>query len=232
MCLDVRKEVQAARRVSQTECDVDASPRTVQYTTLQVQAKCQLNAPYEYYSFGGSFPEDFLELILGFGWISVFGMVSPSMIVIAALTLLVEYGLIKWRMLRVTGRPYPEMASGIGSWQVVIVMIGTIAVFINGYLAAFVMGPARSRNFEVKAILFLCFSSGSLLLRTLLRNGLSGIPHDIRSIEDYNHDVLKRLNPVEISTQFDHERLSGRIDIGLRPHLDSPADGVRHEQAR
>jgi len=220
---DIGKEVRSARR--NLDQSAGASPRTIHYTALQVQAKRQVHAKYEYYSFGGSFVEDFLELILGFAWISVFGMVNPTMIVIAGPILLAEYRLVQLRMLLVTGRPYPEYAAGIGSWQVVIVMVGTIAVFCNGYLAAFVMGPARSTPFKDKLLMFLCFGSSSLLLRTILRNGRPSIPRDVRCIEDYNHDVLKRLSPVEISTQFDQDGHGNRIDLGLRPRLDALAEG-------
>jgi len=41
-------------------------------------------AKYKYESFGGSFVQDTFELIIGFAYISVFGMVSPAMVVTAA----------------------------------------------------------------------------------------------------------------------------------------------------
>ncbi|CAK0895204.1 unnamed protein product [Prorocentrum cordatum] len=209
---DIKQEVSAAAQHVQKG---GASPTEVGYSVLQVQAKCHLYAKYEYQSFGGSFVEDTMELILGFVYISVFGMVSPAMVVIAAAVTMVEYKLLQTRMIFVTGRPYPEIAADIGSSKKMIVLIGTVGVFINGYLLAFVMGPARSRTFNQKFTIFLCFGAGSLFLRTMLHNVLAGDPRDVRRIDDHNNDVLAKLRPVEIGMEFVQGKHGVRVDLGL-----------------
>jgi len=118
-------------------------------------------------------------------------------------------------MFFVTGRPYPEIAADIGSSKKMIVLIGTVGVFINGYLLVFVMGPARSRTFNQKFTIFLCFGAGSLFVRTMLHNVLAGDPRDVRRIDDHNNDVLAKLRPVEIGMEFVQGKHGVRVDLGL-----------------
>jgi len=216
----IRQEVAAAQQQN-----IDKGRKPAEYSDLEVQAKCQTNATYEYAGWGGSYVEDFLELMLGFAYISIFAMVRPVMILIAAIAQLVEYGLIVLRMRLVTGRPYPEAAVDIGKWTLVIVMVGTVAVFFNGYIAAFVIRPAPCRTLPARLLLFLIFGSISLVGRTILRNLLaSELPHDVRMINDYNADVLRKLRPV-VPLQFEEDPGSSTVDIGLRP-ADGPDDGA------
>jgi hypothetical protein len=163
------------------------------YTLMQIQAKAARVAPYQYHSWGGSFVEDFLELMMGYAYICIFGMVMPTMIVIAAMAQVIEYQLLRLRMRLITGRPYPAAEEGIGTWRTVITMIGTIAVFLNGYIAAFVMRPMVFMPIELKFLLFLAFGSLALLFRTLLRNSVPDEPHDVKHIDDFNRDKLKQV---------------------------------------
>lgn len=211
----IRQEVSATQQQN----------RAAEYSDLEVQAKCQINAKYAYGEWGGSFVEDFLELMLGFAYISIFAMVRPVMILIATVAQLVEYSLIVLRMRLVTGRPYPEQAVDIGKWKVVIVMIGTVAVFFNGYIAAFVIRPAPFTHPLERMLLFLSFGSVSLLGRTTVRNLAPDMPHDVRLIDDYNADVLRKLRPVERSIQFEKDRDKCDVDIRLRP-VDGPDVGT------
>jgi len=211
----IRQDFLAAQR--QHAPKGHAQTRAAEYSDLEVQAKCQINAKYEYAEWGGSFVEDFLELMLGFAYISIFAMVRPSMIFIATVAQLVEYGLLVLRMRLVTGRPYPEAAADIGKWKLVIVMIGTVAAFFNGYIAAFVIRPAWFRSGQ-RWLVFLVFGSVSLLVRTIVRNFSNpDQPYDVRLIDDYNADVLRQLRPVVQTLQFDEGRGESNVDIRLRP---------------
>ncbi|CAK0848469.1 unnamed protein product [Prorocentrum cordatum] len=216
----IKKEVSAAKLISSSKDSSYESyePQRIEYTALEVQAKRHVLAKYKYLEWGGSYVEDFLELMLGFAYISIFALVSPTMIVIAALSQLVEFALLMLRMRFITGRPYPHAAEGIGNWKKVIVMIGTVAVFFNGYIAAFVVRPAWFREVRERLLVFLLFASCSLFLRTVMRTAAPELPYDVRVIEDYNSDVLRKLRPVDASMQFERRRCSSRADIALHPN--------------
>merc|ERR1740121_2543459 len=142
------------------------------------------------------------------------------MIVIATVSQLLEFVLLVLRMRFITGRPYPHAAEGIGNWKKVIMMIGTVAVFFNGYIAAFVIRPAWFRDFRERLLVFLLFGSGSLILRTVIRTAATDLPYDVRVIKDHNGEVLRKLRPVDASVQFERRRCGSRADIGLRPDED------------
>jgi len=154
--------------------------------------------------------------MLGFAYITIFAMVKPAMILIATVAQLVEYGLLVLRMRLVTGRPYPEAAADIGKWRLVIVMVGTVAAFFNGYIAAFVIRPAWFTGVQ-RWLVFLVFGGVSLLVRTIVRNVVPDQPHDVRLIDDYNADVLRHLRPVVETLQFEEGHRQNHVDIRLCP---------------
>jgi hypothetical protein len=83
------------------------------YSWLQIQAKQHELAPYEYYSWGGSWCEDFLEYVICFTILVCFGMMLPVIAIIGFVTSMITYRLFAFRITNVTCRPTPESLDGI-----------------------------------------------------------------------------------------------------------------------
>jgi len=104
------------------------------YSLLQYQEKCHQEAPYEYESWGGSYVEDFLEVILCFAVLACFGIVCPWLTFFGLCAACGEYRLLAWRMTWVTARPFPQGSQGIGDWLQVIEFIIYVAIVMNSLL--------------------------------------------------------------------------------------------------
>lgn len=189
-----------------------------QYSFIQFQAKCHQFAPYEYYSWGGSPCEDFLELAIGFALLSSFGIVAPIMSVIALVSHIVEYRLLAYRMTNITCRPMPLGAEGIGTWQHVFEAISMVAVAINVGLAVFVMHPMRKWPSAHQFAAFIILEHAMLLLQGACRSAIPSEPEDVQRIEDFNA-IFKRKyvkhRQISVPEHEKHSMDNVRIGLGM-----------------
>merc|ERR1712190_421724 len=109
------------------------------YSLLQYQEKCHDQARYEYASWGGSYVEDFLEVVLGFAVLVCFGIICPLLAVVGSVMQIVEYRLLAYRMTWVTCRPFPNGSSGIDEWSKMLEVIIYLAMVVNSLLVVATM---------------------------------------------------------------------------------------------
>jgi len=194
------------------------------YSFLQFQAKCYEAAPYEYYSWGGSRVEDFLELAVGFTLLACFGILVPGLSVVAFFSHIVEYRLVAFRTLNVTCRPMPNGADGIGIWHEVFQGIAMFAVLTNVGLVVFVLQPYAELDMKSKFLLFIVFEHLMLGFQYLLSLYFPHTPMDVMLIGDFNNVLRKEaialphtngehevhdFHEVEVSVDPDQNRVVG-----------------------
>lgn len=161
------------------------------YSLLQYQGKCAELADYEYYSWGGSQVEDFLELAIAFALMTSFNIMLPGMTFAAFISHVVEYRLLAYRMTLVTSRPLPASADGIGNWQTVFEVICGVAGVINVGLAVFVLnqnlpGLPSQQGTSSKIFSFVILEHFMLLLGFFVSAAIPPEPEDVRRIEEFN----------------------------------------------
>lgn len=190
-----------------------------EYSYLQFQAKCHEVTPYEYLSWGGSYVEDFLEVVLGFALLCCFGMLRPRVVLVVFLLQVVEYRLLAYRMTHVTARPYPTGSQGIDMWMRIISCICIMAVLVNSALAVFMLPAFTNWEQNSKLIMFLSYSLIILGIRCFVQSVSRKRPTDVSRIEDYNFEVMTQVSRNEghlnSMPTLAHDELD--IDIGLAP---------------
>jgi hypothetical protein len=215
---EVKKEL---RKVSEEHSDSeDEAQDNEKYSLLQLQAKCEEIAPYEYYSWGGSRCEDFLELAISYILLVCFGIILPGMALIAFLCTMVEYRLIAYRMTMVTGRPIPLSASGIGEWQLIFEVLSVVSVVCNAALAVFCMNPMRSWDTRDEFLAFIVLEHAMLLLHYVVYLLIPDEPYDVRRIDDFNHtfvhtSLTKRPKLAVPPSEIDHTD----VDVSVTEHM-------------
>jgi len=164
------------------------------YSLLQYQEKCHILASYEYESWGGSYVEDFMEVVLGFSVLVCFSLVSPLMAVIGFVFQMFEYRLLAFRMVWVTCRPYPAGSEGIGEWLNVLDVVLYLAICMNSLLLVTVL---RTRldflDPMTKLLSVLLTTLGFVVLKVLMRVSLHEQPAEILEATDANHEFLEEL---------------------------------------
>lgn len=91
-----------------------------------VQAETEADMPpYE-----GTF-DDYLELFLHFGYISLFSCVYPLASIWAFINNILETRTDGYKFVAIHQRPFPQVASNIGVWQIAFEMMGIVAILTN-----------------------------------------------------------------------------------------------------
>lgn len=188
------------------------------YSFIQFQAKCYEVAKFEYYSWGGSQVENFLELSIGFTLLTCFGIHLPSMSVIALCSHVIEYRLLAYRMAHVTCRPNPEGAEGIGVWQNVFDAVSELAAIINVAIAVFMMDPFRRVPWRERLTYFVVAEHALFFIRKAIRGAISDTPGDVRRIDDFNFQMITLLQKKSRLQVPEEEKYDARsVDISMGP---------------
>jgi hypothetical protein len=173
---------------SKIKAEMEKSGDEKPYTWLQTQAKCFEVAPYEYYSWGGSFDEDFVEYAVQFAILVCFGMMLPVIAFIGLLATMIIHRLLAFRMVNVTCRPFPDPSDGIGVWQDIFSLITMLAVVINTGLVVVAMEPVRNWSLLHKGITFLALQHLLVAIRISVGWMIHDEPEDVMHIRDINHE--------------------------------------------
>jgi len=181
--------VKVVRKVRQEMADSGNG----KYSFLQFQEKCKDAAPYKYLSWGGSYVEDFLEVILAFALIASFGIICPPLACIALVTHAIENRLLLWRTANITCRPFPEVSQGIGAWNTILEIVVSIALLINGALVISIMRTPMERwCAEDKFCVFAIWTMTSMFFRVVMRALLPETSADFLSAEKTNTLFLQK----------------------------------------
>lgn len=192
-----------------------------EYTFLQFQAKCDEVARYEYASWGGSYVEDFLEVVLGFAMVACFGIMRPLLAFFALLAAIIEHRLLAYRMTHVTSRPYPTSSQGIEMWQRIISAIVVLSVIVNSGLAVFLLPPFDRWKPKSKVTMFLGYGYAMLFFRFFVQSLFPKRPADVGRIEDFNAEFLAKVSRENVVPELPATEVftSHGIDIGLEPKM-------------
>merc|ERR1719401_468721 len=106
----------------------------------------------------------------------------PWMVPAALVGHMVEYRLIAYRMTRLTCRPFPRGAEGIGPWQDVFEGIACCGILCQAGMSCFVGHPLNAMGWTTQVLAFLGLEHGVLFLRGLVRWAIPDEPEDVRRI--------------------------------------------------
>jgi len=209
---EITKEIAKAAEQSESEG----------YSLLQYQGKCAELADYEYYSWGGSQVEDFLELAIAFALMTSFNIMLPGMTFAAFISHVVEYRLLAYRMTLVTSRPLPASADGIGNWQTVFEVICGVAGVVNVGLAVFVLnqnvpGVTLQRGTSSKIFSFIVLEHFMLLLSFFVSAMIPSEPDDVRQIEEFNSRFRLHAKKYPVTVPPAERQSLMHLDLGVGP---------------
>jgi len=188
---ETRKEIAVAEKSSDSS---SRDPREA-YSLLQYQEKCYAHAKYEYGSWGGSYVEDFLGVVLSLAVLVNFAMLCPELAAVGIIAEVLTYRILAYRMVWVTCRPYPAGSEGIGEWATVLEAIIYIAILINSLLIIDLMRTSLDEFSATSKIVFaLSWCLGLGLVKIYMKVSMSDPPRTVQQAMDYNHEFVQTLH--------------------------------------
>ena len=83
-----------------------------------IETQKQMDKPeYAYKEIDGTY-DDYMELMIQFSYVMIFGTAFPLAPLLAFLNNLIELKIDKWKVLFLTRRPQPISVSNIGVWKI------------------------------------------------------------------------------------------------------------------
>lgn len=220
-CAEMQESRRAAEKYDESAVD---------YTLLQYQAKCCDLAPYQFDSWGGSIVEDFLEVVINFALLSMFSVLVPMIAILAVPVNIMVFRLMAFRMTRITCRPEPHGAEGIGFWESGVRGISQVAVVVNMACNVFLRWPLRDLPFGQKATWFIGLEHIALAVAAAAVYILP-LPSDVGVIAKYNEMLKSTLTPYAPLPQPRAEKYDySRVDIGMAPSTSTVSKRASHPQ--
>jgi hypothetical protein len=200
----IRWEIKQQIEKAKAAASQGDGPSTV--TLTEVQDHREACAAYEYKSWGGSYIEDFLEMVAAYATLICFGVLSPVMSFVGIICFVAIYRFYAFRFLHVTGRPFPAPCNGIGEWQHIFGYTSKAAVVINAGLVVFVFLPSRDWDPQLQFGLFLALENGILILTRIVTNiTIKDEPHDVKLSKDVNaHFASREAKVMKFVGEADH----------------------------
>ncbi|XP_060104828.1 anoctamin-10 [Heteronotia binoei] len=168
-CLQKRRNKRVKKRVKSLKIDTDLSVFE------------QVNLEKEMDTYLGTF-DDYLELFLQFGYVSLFSCVYPLAAVFAVLNNITEMYSDALKMCRIFKRPFAEPTANIGVWQLAFEAMSVISVVTNCVLIG--MSPQVNALFpdsKTELILIVVLAEHLILaIKFLMAFAIPDKPQDIR----------------------------------------------------
>ncbi|XP_053570240.1 anoctamin-10 [Bombina bombina] len=191
--LQKRHKKKVSKRVKSLNADSDSS--LIEQIYLEIEMDTYVNTF-----------DDYLELFLQFGYVSLFSCVYPLAAIFAVLNNVTEMYTDALKICRVFKRPFAEPAANIGVWQLAFEVMGVIAVITNCTLLG--MSPQVTSLFEsskMDLILIVALIEHILLgLKFILALVISDQPYDIRvklaRLEFESMEALKEKQQMKLSS--------------------------------
>lgn len=176
--------------------------RTLEDKELPLEEQVRLEADMSTYL--GTF-DDYLELFLLFGYVSLFSCVYPLAAVLVVLNNITEVYSDAFKMCRVFKRPFSDPAANIGVWQLAFEAMSVIAVVTNCALIG--MSPQVKAYFpesEMQLILWtVAIEHGLLAVKFILTFLIPDVPKPIQiqlaKLEFESLEALKKKKMLEAS---------------------------------
>jgi hypothetical protein len=111
--------------------EFDSVPDATEYSWTQYWRKAQKEATYGHLQWGGSFVEDMMDPMLLLTITMCFALIYPIFVFACFVVMMVDYRLLAYRLIMVTGRPYPSRADGLGKWNEYLKLITIVSLYFN-----------------------------------------------------------------------------------------------------
>lgn len=154
--------------------------------------------------------DDYLEITIQFGYVTLFAMSFPLLPIIAFLTNITENEVDKTKLLRLSKRPNPISVSTIGGWFYVFETISFLAIFFNVGILVFTSNNFYELELFWKWILFMFLVFFYIIFRLVgskLIPDLPRIAYEMQRrhtfiVEKMCNGVLQEEDP-QVKYQFD-----------------------------
>ncbi|CAJ1379765.1 unnamed protein product [Effrenium voratum] len=153
--------------------------------------------------------EDFMQVALNFGFLSMFGTVCPMMCVLCFLLNFPLKRLLAYRFSFAQQRTIPTMCTGVGSWASILSFLAYIGVTCTCYIVIFCLHNFASEGIKWKLIYFIVGERLLQVLKLILDASVGEKCVAQQRIEECNDDAVDLILHPHLAQRNRHQLASG-----------------------
>lgn len=136
---------------------------------------------------------DYLEMIIQFGYATLFSAAFLFAPLLAYINNYVEIRVDAWKITTLCRRPFPKAAEDVGSWQVVMEIMGVCAVVTNVALLCFTSTIMSNLSSTGKFVVFAFMEHALIGLKIILEVAIDDIPEEVEIQKERNAYYVDRV---------------------------------------
>lgn len=156
---------------------------------------------------------EYLEVVIQFTFLSLFGIAFPASFFLAYLTMISEIHIDKKKLLNYVRRPVPKGASDIGTWEYILEFVSFICIFVNAGTTIFTTTAAdpiltnvfnykfkdengndiKGAKFAGRLQAFIITVFVLLAVKWLIKAYVTDIPSNIQNVLKRHDNILENL---------------------------------------
>lgn len=133
---------------------------------------------------------EYLELIVQFGFVTLFAITFPLLPLIAYVTNICEVEVDKMKILRFLKRPIPAGALDIGNWFAILEVLSFIAIFSNLGILIFTSNNYHELTYFWKWIIYMVLSFFYIIVKIFVSRLIPDVPAYIIDIQKRHKHVI------------------------------------------
>ena len=137
--------------------------------------------------------DDYMEMIMQFGFLNLFGMSFPLAFTLAFINDIAEIQVDKMKLVKFTRRPIPKGAANIGTWLIILDLISFFAIFFNTGLIIITAQVANGSNISI-LFMFVMLLLIFLGLKYIIRFLIPDVPLKAKILTERHKHVIERCN--------------------------------------
>eukprot|EP00434_Breviolum_minutum_P038410 symbB.v1.2.034070.t1/scaffold4254.1/size42344/4 len=135
---------------------------------------------------------DYMNLVLNFGFISMFGVTCPSTSILCFISNFPIKRLLAYKVSYARQRPVPKVEEGIGAWRSILTFVAYMGVTCTCYIVIFIFNIEKM-DLATKLIVFILAERVLMALKKALE-GMMGYKTVAQlRIQEHNEEVLDRV---------------------------------------
>lgn len=147
---------------------------------------------YESLEVDGTY-SDYIEMMVQFGYVILFAIGFPMAPVLAMLNNIIEVQVDKYKLMKLTKRPIPHSANGIGVWAMIIDIVTTISIFTNMGVFCFTMSTFKDvDDISVRFYVFIALAIFFMCLRYLVSYAIPDISENMALVKRRHSYLIEK----------------------------------------
>ncbi|XP_076467993.1 anoctamin-7-like [Babylonia areolata] len=147
--------------------------------------------------------DEYMEKVIQYGFLMLFGISLPLAPLLALLTNLIDLRVDARRLLWWYRRPMAQIAQDIGMWFNILLFINFVGVISSGFILGFTSTWGDGYSTTGKLIIVLAFEHIVFALKYIIAYVIPDVPAPVRlAIRREKYQILKKLEEPEVETDY------------------------------